>query len=571
MNLQFWNHYRLILFVLHNTHQVMRIIKSFSFVFFFSAIILIQGNAFAQQAPKIQWKRHFGGTTDQRGLSIVQGDRGPDNYIFAGYTQSNDGDVSGYYGPSATGIIHYGDAWIGSVYDGGLLWQICIGGSDMETANCITKTIDRNYVVTGWTSSKDYNFSDNHGSADAWIAKFDNGGNILWKKCIGGTAADAANCIIETKGDEGTDLVIVGQTNSTDGDCLGNHIKGGGDLWVVRMNSLGTILWQKNFGGSGSDAAATVFQTKDGGFVIAGSTTSNDSDVHGFHGGNNADAWIIKLDRNGNLEWQKCLGGSNYDVANSIIQTSDGGYMIAGVTNSNDGDVTGIHPGFFSESDAWIVKLNPSGTLQWQKCLGGSNQDEAESIILASNGDAIIAGVTGSTDGDFSVSSGRGAWVLRLSDNDSIKWQKNYEGNAWSIINASDGGYAFAGDIGDSIHFYPGYVFVVKLFPDTGKASVEAGYSSSLAQEYVKVYPNPSISEVNFSGASNLSLLTAGFYDVMGRQYFPAYSLEHNLISCDIHDLRSGVYLARLGWVGRVYWQQKDYPGSFTVPFVVSH
>ncbi|MEI8134334.1 MAG: T9SS type A sorting domain-containing protein [bacterium] len=530
-------------------------------------ILLQQSNTFAQTAPEIQWQRRFGGTVDQRGLSIAEGDKLDGNYIFAGYTNSNDGDVDGYHGPNS-GVLHTGDAWIGSADEFHLNWQKCLGGSDVESANCIIRTRDGNYVVTGWTWSHDGDFIDNHGKGNAWTAKFDYRGNIIWMKCFGGSQFETANCIIETN-EEGNDLMMVGQTSSTDWDCSGNVSKGENDIWVVRMSSDGKIRWQKNFGGPSNEYATAVKQTPDLGFIIAGTTSQNGGDVSGCHVGND-DAWIIKLDRNGALQWQKCLGGTGEEIANSIAQTSDGGYLIVGETNSTDGDVTGLHQSLFY-SDAWIAKISPTGELQWQKCFGGYNNDNAQSIIPITGGDYIIAGNAGSNNGDFSRSSGHDAWLTRISDSGVVKWQVFYGGNAYSIINTSDGGYAFTGSVTDSLHGYPGYVSIVKLFPDTGKASVEAGYSSDFAKDYIHVFPNPSSSEVNFSVASNLSLLTVGFYDVMGRQYYTSYSLENNSLACTVHDLPPGIYLARIGWVGRVYWQKQDYPGAFTVPFVVSH
>lgn len=128
------------------------------------------------------------------------------------------------------------------------------------------------------------------------------------------------------------------------------------DFWIVKLNNIGDIEWQKSYGGSGWEEAFAVQQTADGGYIVAGESPSNDGDVIGNHG--SWDYWVIKLDGSGNLEWQKSLGGSGYDAAHSIQQTSDGGYIIAGRSSSNDGDVTGNHGSF----DFWIVKLAGDGT-----------------------------------------------------------------------------------------------------------------------------------------------------------------------------------------------------------------
>jgi hypothetical protein len=284
----------------------------------------------------------------------------------------------------------------------------------------------------------------------------------------------------------------------------------------------------------------------------------------------------VKLDRNGNIQWQKCFGGSNDEGANSIIQTSDGGYIFAGITNSIDGDVSGYHSGLFLPGDVWVVKINSSGGMQWQRCFGGSELDGANSIIQSSEGNIVIAGESSSHNGDLDSNIHSDSWIIKLNDKGDIKWQRSY-GGGWAskIITTSDNGFAFSGYGGrkDSTTFtsWQYNAWVTKLDPDTGQVNSVENYSSTFINNYIKIYPNPSSVNVNFSAASNLSLLTAGFYDVMGRQYFPNYSLESNSISCDVHDFPPGIYLARLGWSGRVYWQKQDYPGSFTVPFVVAH
>src|SRR5580765_1352179 len=142
-----------------------------------------------------------------------------------------------------------------------------------------------------------------------------------------------------------------------------------------------SIEWQKSFGGSNDDIAYSIQQTHEGGFIAAGySTSPNDGDVSGNHG--LSDYWIVKLDAIGNIVWQKSFGGNGDDVAFSIQQTTDDGYIVAGVSPSNDGDVSGN----LGDNDYWIVKLDPAGNLAWQKCLGGSASDVATSVEQTSDG-----------------------------------------------------------------------------------------------------------------------------------------------------------------------------------------
>ena len=134
------------------------------------------------------------------------------------------------------------------------------------------------------------------------------------------------------------------------------------------------IEWQKTLGGTTTDYAYSIQQTTDGGYVVAGQTSSNDGDVSGNHGG--YDIWVAKLNSTGATMWRKIFGGVGNDGAYSIQQTVDGGYIIAGITYSNDGDVSGNH----GQTDAWVVKLNSLGAIVWQKTLGGTDRDHASNI-----------------------------------------------------------------------------------------------------------------------------------------------------------------------------------------------
>jgi hypothetical protein len=288
---------------------------------------------------------------------------------------------------------------------GNIQWQKCLGGTGDDRANSIQQTTDGGYVVAGRTYSNDGNVTGNHGSDDYWVVKLDASGNIQWQKCLGGTSWEYASSIQQTT-DGG--YVAAGYTRSNDGDVSGNH--GDWDYWVVKLDSSGNIQWQKCLGGTSWDEAYSIQQTTDGGYVVTGYTTSNDGDVSGNHGGE--DYWVVKLDSSGNIQWQKCLGGTGDDRANSIQQTTDGGYVVAGYTYSNDGDVSGNHGG----RDFWVVKLDASGNIQWQKCLGGTNWDEAYSIHQTTDGGYVVAGRTWSNDGDVSGYHGGNYdyWVVKL-------------------------------------------------------------------------------------------------------------------------------------------------------------
>ena len=293
----------------------------------------------AQTAPTIEWARCYGGSDREDATSIIQTADG--GFIVAGTSESNDGDVSGNHGRA--------DYWVVKLNSSGVLqWQKCLGGSDWDEASSIAQTTDGGYIVAGYSSSNDGDVSGNHGTADYWVVKLNSSGDIEWQKCLGGSGGDGANSIAQTA-DGG--FIVAGTSQSNDGVVSGNH--GGNDSWVVKLNSSGDIEWQKCLGGSSSDFAYSIAQTADGGYIVAGYSLSNDGDVSGNHG--SADYWVVKLNSSGDILWQKCLGGSDWDVANSIAQTSDGGFIVAGYSYSYDGDVSGHH----GDGDYWVVKLSP--------------------------------------------------------------------------------------------------------------------------------------------------------------------------------------------------------------------
>jgi len=407
--------------------------SNITFITVLLALILFNGvnNKSLAQAPTIEWQKCLGGSNDDWAYSIQQTSDG--GFIVAGYTNSNDGDVSGNHGDS--------DAWIVKLNSSGdIEWQKCLGGTNVDVANSIQQTSDEGFIVACYTNSIDGDVSGNHGSSDAWVVKLDSSGDIQWQKCLGGTSTDEANSIQQTS-DGG--FIVAGKTWSNDGDVSGNH--GDRDAWVVKLSSSGNILWQKCLGGTNWDKAYSIQQTSDGGFIVAGSTESNDGDVSGNHV--SYDAWVVKLNSSGDIEWQKCLGGTNWDYAYSMQQTSDNGFIVVCYTNSDDGDVSGNH----GESDYWVVKLDSSGDIQWQKCLGGTSTDEANSIQQTSDGGFIVAGGTYSNDGDVSGFHGyRDAWIVKLNSSGDIEWQKclggTFDDYANSIQQTSDGGFIVAGE-----------------------------------------------------------------------------------------------------------------------------
>jgi gliding motility-associated-like protein len=340
----------------------------------------------------------------------------------------------------------------------GMQWQKSLGGTGYDYGNDGIQADDGGYVVIGSSSSNNGDVTINKGSSDYWIIKLDSLGVIQWQKSLGGSSDDDPYSIDKTQ-DGG--YVIAGGSSSTDGDVVGNY--GSFDYWVIKINNSGVIQWKKCFGGTGIDIARSVKSTKDGGYVVAGSTNSNDGDVTGFHpssGGGLNDYWVIKIDSIGNLKWEKTFGGSYDEIAYSINQTKDNGYIIGGTAESNNGDVIGKHNGV-NWADCWLVKTDSIGNLQWRKALGGSNNDVLSRVMQTKDGGYLVGGYTSSSDGDVVGCSGGGAncWIIKISSIGIIQWQKCMGiGGVTSIDTTSDGNYIISSQTS-----YPSGYLIVKL------------------------------------------------------------------------------------------------------------
>ncbi len=330
---------------------------------------------------------------------------------------------------------------MGSAAPGDILWQQVLGGSDGEEwGYSLDSVSDGGILVSGSASSTDANISGLQENGDLWLVRLDPNGNPLWNRAYGGNGSDYSFSIKATP-DGGS--VIVGTTGSSDGNIAGYH--GNGDLWVIRLSPNGDRIWNRVYGGNMTDEGGDILVTPDGGYMVIGYTMSNDGDPVGHHGG--GDLWMLRLDQNGSILWQKILGGSMRESGSSIVSTSDGGYAMTGNTYSADGDVTSNH----GSSDLWVVKTDGNGSVLWQKSYGGSKLDWGHSITEMTNGDLMVAGVTASSDGDVHLNHGVGdVWVLRLSSAGDLLWEKTYGGNfsdnVWKMEPSPIGGAYLVGE-----------------------------------------------------------------------------------------------------------------------------
>ncbi len=259
-------------------------------------------------------------------------------------------------------------------------WQRCLGGSDGDFGQAVLLTSDDHYLVVSSTNSMDGDVDDKPAQTDIWILKLDANGNTLWQLVVGGLYPDFG--IDATECSDGG-FAILGRSYM---DASGND----NDLRITRLSRDGALLWDKTYGGSYSDQGNAILETPDQGFLVAGVTHSSDGDIVSQHHGN-ADAWLLKLDAGGKIEWEHCYGGSDNDWANSIIACREGGYLFAGFTASDDGDLS---PTNMDGNAFWAVKLNEQGSIEWQWRHSRSPYDHLNAVIQARDGSYVACGQT---------------------------------------------------------------------------------------------------------------------------------------------------------------------------------
>jgi len=317
--------------------------------------------------------------------------------------------------------------WSSQTTPGGCFWQHPLGGFELDYGESIEPTSDGGYIIAGYTYSADGDVQDKIAGmdqSDFWVVKLASDGSIEWKKCLGGSDEDEAFDIIQTS-DGG--YLVVGYTASD--DIPGSGKKGGSDnsdFFAVKLTADGSISWNKCYGGTDSEIARHVLQTSDGGYIIAGYTYSNDGDVTGkIAGSMNADYWILKIDGSGSLTWAKCYGGSNDDYGEAVSLLSDG-YLVTGNSMSTDGQAIGNH----GLNDFLVMKIDASGNVVWSTCYGGSFDDAGYDIISLPDGGGIAFGLTGSSDGQVTGNHGEDDfWAVRFDYGGSILWSKCYGGS----------------------------------------------------------------------------------------------------------------------------------------------
>lgn len=336
----------------------------------------------------------FGGADFDRGHAILPTKNG--GYIVVGQTTS--------FGQGSI------DVYVAKLDPiGNIEWTRTIGGSNEDGGYAIVQTVDNGYAIAGYT------MSFGQGNYDMYVIKLDNNGNVQWSKTIGGTNIDYARAILQTP-DKG--FLVVGYTNS--------YGQGNLDVYIVKLDSIGNLQWDKTIGGIYNDFSRDVIQTSDGGYAIVGYTYS--------FGQGWSDVYVIKIDSIGNIQWTRTIGGADIDRGHAIVQTIDNGYAIVGQTASYGQ----------GNEDVYVIKLNSAGEVLWTKTIGGINEDRGFDIVQGSDGSLTLVGWTTSFgQGSYDV------YIVQLDSVGSLQWTTTIGGTmgdyGYGIAVVSDSSYILTG------------------------------------------------------------------------------------------------------------------------------
>jgi len=371
----------------------------------------------------IIWEKCFGGTNHDTPRKIVV--ENSNTFYILGGTMSIDGDVqSNNHGDS--------DLWVIKINNtGGIIWEKCYGSPGTDEPRDFILTPDGGFIILSRISFAGGDISQYYGLYDNWLCKCDSLGNIEWEKTLGNQGLDnGVSMMINSEGN----IMMIGAVQQHGGmvECYPDGAWG--DVWLVELDLQGNIISQHCYGGSDYDLGYKLVENEDGYFFIA-STSSDDGDVSGLHGPPGgppngwSDIWIVKLNQQLEIVWQKCLGGYDNDSPVFLAKTLVENLFLIGTTNSNDGDVSGNHSNPNSyDRDIWAVKLDSLGEIEWQQCYGGWGSERLENphTILKKDDYNYVIASSSNYSPSYDVQCGtingtdRDAWIFEIDLDDTV-------------------------------------------------------------------------------------------------------------------------------------------------------
>ncbi len=485
-------------------------------------LLCFSSTSFAQ--TEIEWVYNYGNSGSEIGLAVTETAGG------------------GYIAVGAKDSESFSDEWwiIKLDDDGVIVWEKCIGSTRFDRAYDVKQTADGGYAIAG-SFGDDGDIAEHNGITDFSLLKLDANGEIEWQKFHGTPFNNLVHSLSLTA-DGG--YMLAGNSN---GLAPGDNISKG---LFIKLSPGGELEWMKEYGGSISEEIYSIQQTSDFGYVAAGCTNSVDGVLEGNNGGN--DLWVIKMDQDGELEWSKTYGGSESEATRSIRQAADGGYIVAAYTASGDGDVSENYGG----QDAWLVKLDENGDLEWERNYGGEKQDRALSVRNASTGGYLVGGWTRSSDQDVSNNSGLiDIWIFKIDDDGEIEWEQTFGGGGidqcFDAKETFDGGIVATGNTNSSNGDFPlnngSFDFwVMKLSP------VFVNLNENNFDPSIVISPNPNSGQFTIQAPGLQGNLDITIYDMQGRVVYSNPTADINQV-ISVGEVSSGLYLLELRSSGRKF------------------
>lgn len=514
----------------------MKKITLFNVVFALNLIIHAQINT------TIVNQKTFGGSNidfPATGVICLNGD-----YVVAGSSLST---ISGDKIDTTRGLQ---DFWIVR-YNSSMatLWQRTFGGTSGDLLYSIIETSDGGFLCGGSSDSpiSGDKTIGNIGMTDFWVIKLDASGNITWQKTYGGTDVDALKSIIELN--DGSYILAGGSNSPISGNKTENS-RGNGDFWIIKINNNGDIIWDKTFGGTDAEDLTFVSSINDTELILSGTSLSNISFEKSENSYGTYDNWVVKIDTSGNLIWDKTIGGSLQDYLGYGVYSSNNIYVISQSFSDISGTKTENSKG---QSDYWVTKLDLNGNIIWDKTIGGDWFDIPKSITATNDGQILLSGyswsgITGDktepTNGIYDY------WLVSIDTSGNILWQKTIGGSDWDQLSVtleiSDNQYLLVGDSksnisGDKTESNRGQedYWIVEI---TSTVGIEEINTNS-----VSVYPNPASHSlsINFNSEDNSSK-EIFILDITGKIFYNSTTsaTSENL---NVSFLQNGVYILKIG------------------------
>lgn len=504
---------------------------------FFSGLALIWTQIALAQVPEVAWTKVYGGTGTESSSRMVENTDG--DYFFACSSTSQPSEERTAPRKGSR------DIWVVKTdKDGNKIWDKAYGSGQI-TVTGMAATSDGGFIVgVNTMDGKGGDKTDTaRGKLDIWLIKIDRNGNKVWDKTLGGSEGEGLGEIIEAP--DGS-ILIAGSSRSTISGDKKSESFGLVDAWVVKLSSNGEYLWDKSFGGSGGDSFYTGLVDQEGNYLFGGTSFSpiSGNKTDSSRGGN--DGWLVKTDANGNIIWDKTLGGELVDFIQAMAETKEGDYILGIISESGiSGDKTDASKG---ADDCWLVKLNKVGNIVWQKTIGGSGGDQVVSVQINNDDDIYLgcssnSGASGDKNSPF-IGPGSDIWIIKTNSLGEIIWQNSYEFAGLNIAKlTNDDDYVLTGE--------RNAIYIIKI------SKLIITNIKFKETKNLSIFPNPASSYLNINIGEEISNTSAvaEIYSTDGKLILKKIISVLNGKSFLSFDFQTGIYIIKISINNKFYFK----------------